>query len=219
MTVRAVIAEDAPLLRHALALVLREGGIDVVGQAADVPSLLAAVEVSRPDVAMVDLRMPPNHCREGLDAALHIKATNPGVGVAVLSQHVDGEVAELLFDGRATGVGYLLKERCGSQRTFIESLENVAAGGCVLDPEVVTSMMTRRRRVDPVAELTPREREVLALMAQGMSNLAIARALHLGERTVETHVARIFRQFRLDPSPEVNRRVHAVLVYLRSSGT
>ncbi len=217
LTLRAVVAEDAPLLRRAIALVLESGAIEVVAQTGDAPTLLAAVRALEPHVAVIDIRMPPNHLREGLEAALEIRRDYPDVGLVLLSQHVDPHVAERLFAEQVPrGLGYLLKERSAAVEAFVEGVRTVAAGGCVLDPEIVTVLMSRRARVDPLATLTPRERQVLALMAQGLSNAAIGRHLRMGDRTVETHVARIFTQFGLVPSDDVNRRVQAVLAYLRA---
>lgn len=217
VALRAVVAEDAPLLRRAIALVLESGGIEVVAQTGDGPALLAAARARIPDVAVIDIRMPPSHQREGLEAALEIRRDYPGVGIVLLSQHVDPHVAEQLFAEQVPrGLGYLLKERSAAVEAFIEGVRTVAAGGCVLDPEIVAVLMSRRARIDPLATLTPRERQVLALMAQGLSNAAIGRQLRMGDRTVETHVRRIFTQFGLLPSDEVNRRVQAVLAYLRA---
>jgi DNA-binding NarL/FixJ family response regulator len=215
--VRVVVAEDSVLLREGLVRLLQEGGFDVVGQAGDGEDLLRKVNAHRPDVAVVDVRMPPSHTDEGLRAALAIRAEHPECGVLVLSQYVEERYAMELVAASEGGVGYLLKDRVGDIERFTESVRRVAEGGSALDPEVVARLLGRRRREDPLAELTPREREVLELMAEGRSNQAIAEQLVITERAVEKHVTSIFAKLALSPTAEDHRRVLAVLAYLRSA--
>lgn len=213
---RVVLADDARLFRVALAELLSGNGCRIVDQVGDPDALLASVEVNRPDLAVVDIRMPPGHRLEGLHAAVRIRQTRPEVGVLLLSQHLAVDhLATLVRDG-ARGLGYLLKDRA-SETDFLDAVHRVAAGGCVFDPEVVSAVFTQPRGRDRLAALSAREREVLALMAQGLANPAIASALRLTAKTVETHVRSIFQRLELPTEAEHHRRVLAVLAYLRSS--
>jgi DNA-binding NarL/FixJ family response regulator len=213
---RIVLADDAVLLREGLARLLSEQGHDVVAVIGDGPSLVAADALHRPDLSIVDVRMPPTHTDEGLRAAVEIRARRPGAPVLVLSQYVEVSYADDLLADRRGGVGYLLKDRVADIPTFAEALARVAAGGTVLDPEVVAQVLVTRRAQDPLTALTPREREVLALMAEGRSNTAIARHLVVSEGAVEKHVGNIFAKLALPPDEDVNRRVLAVLTFLRA---
>ncbi|MFD1937548.1 MULTISPECIES: response regulator transcription factor [Nonomuraea] len=209
---RVVIAEDDALLREGLVLLLSGEGIEVAAAASDPEGFLAAVEEHRPDVAVVDVRMPPTHTDEGIRAAVTAKRLQPGLGVLVLSAHVEQTFAtDLLADG-THGVGYLLKERVGKVEQFLEALNRVAGGGTAIDPDVVAQLFIRRR--DPLEEFTPREREVLALMAEGLGNLAIADKMVITEGAVHKHIRNIFAKLGLAPSDRVDRRVAAVLRYL-----
>jgi DNA-binding NarL/FixJ family response regulator len=212
---RVILADDAILLREALAAVLAAAGFDVVGQAADVPTLLALVDRERPDVVIVDVRMPPSHTTEGLQAARQIRAAQPGIGILVLSQHVETRYAVDLLRDDASGVGYLLKGRVARLAELADAVRRVAAGGSVIDPEVVGRLLGRRRRHSPLDELTPREREILGLMAEGRSNAAIAQRLTLELKTIEGHVGTILSKLGLEPTTADHRRVLAVLAYLR----
>ena len=215
--VRVVIAEDSVLLREGIARLLEESGFEVAGHAGDGEDLLRTVGALKPDVAVVDIRMPPTHTDEGLRAAHRIRAEHPDTAVLVLSAHVDERYArELLQDG-SEGIGYLLKDRIADIETFTDAVRRVASGGSALDPEVVARLLGRRRREDPLAALTPREREVLGLMAEGRSNSAMADALVVSERAVEKHVTAIFSKLDLPPAVEDHRRVLAVLAFLRSA--
>jgi DNA-binding NarL/FixJ family response regulator len=211
---RVVIAEDSVLLREGLARLLDDGGFDVVGLAGDGEDLLRKVGAHRPDVAVVDVRMPPTHTDEGLRAALHIRERHPCTGVLVLSAYVEERYAMDLIAEGAQGVGYLLKDRVADVSRFTEAVRRVGEGGSALDPEVVAQLLGRARRDDPLQELTPREREVLSLMAEGRSNHAIAEGLVITERAVEKHVTSIFGKLGLSPTAEDHRRVLAVLRYL-----
>jgi DNA-binding NarL/FixJ family response regulator len=213
---RIVIAEDAAIMRDGLTQTLTRRGHDVVAAVADAVSLRQAVDTHLPDVAIIDVRMPPTHTDEGLRAAESILADHPGVGVLVFSQYIETQSAAELFAGEPTGVGYLLKDRVADVSDFIEAISRVAQGGTVLDPEVVRHLLRASRRADTLATLTPREREVLALIAQGRSNVAIADALVISPRVVEKHVASIFAKLGLAPSDNDNRRVIAALKYLDS---
>jgi DNA-binding NarL/FixJ family response regulator len=213
--IRIVLADDAVLLREALAAALAASGFDVVGQAVDVPGLLALVDRELPDVAVVDVRMPPTHTTEGLEAARRIRAKHPKIAILVLSQYVETRYAVDLIRDDPAGVGYLLKERVMRLGDLTDAVRRVAAGGSVIDPEVVARLLGRRRSHSPLDELTPREREILALMAEGRSNAAIAERLTLELRTVEGHVRAIFAKLGLEPTTEDHRRVLAVLAYLR----
>jgi DNA-binding NarL/FixJ family response regulator len=213
---RVVIGEDDVLLREGIARVLAVTGFEVVAQAGDADDLLRKVNAHRPDVAVVDIRMPPTNTDDGLRAALEIRAEHPETGVLVLSQYVEEGYALELVGDSAGGVGYLLKDRVADVERFIDSVKRVAEGGSALDPEVVSQLVGRARRDDPLAELTPREREVLALMAEGRSNQAIAEHMVVTERAVEKHVTSIFSKLDLTPAPEDHRRVLAVLAFLRA---
>ncbi len=204
------------LLREGVARLLGDAGMDIVGQAGDFDDLMRKVRAHKPDVAVVDIRMPPTHTDEGLRAAHLIREELPDTGVLVLSQYVEeGYAMDLLADS-AEGVGYLLKDRVADVERFVDSVRRVADGGSALDPEVVSQMLGRRRAEDPLAELTPREREVLGLMAEGRSNHAIAEELVVTERAVEKHVTGIFSKLDLGATPEDHRRVLAVLTYLKA---
>ena len=212
---RLVIAEDSVLLREGMVRLLEEQGFEVAGQAGDGEDLLRKVRAHKPDVAVVDVRMPPTHTDEGLRAAQQIREELPGVGVLVLSQYVEEAYATELIGDRAEGVGYLLKDRVADVDAFADAVRRVGQGGSALDPEVV-SLMLGRKRDEPLSELTPREREVLGLMAEGLSNHAIAERLVVTERAVEKHVTSIFGKLRLPPTGETHRRVLAVLAYMRA---
>jgi DNA-binding NarL/FixJ family response regulator len=215
--VRIVIADDSVLLREGLVRLLAETNHEVVAAVGDGPGLVAAVREHRPDLSIVDVRMPPTHTDEGLRAAVAARSEAPGTPVLVLSQYVEVSYADdLLADGRG-GVGYLLKDRVADLGEFLDALRRVAAGGTVLDPEVVAQLFARRRRHDPLGTLTAREREVLGLMAEGRSNTSIARRLVVTEGAVEKHVRNIFTKLDLPPDDEQHRRVLAVLAYLKDS--
>jgi serine/threonine-protein kinase len=213
---RVVLAEDSLLFREGLARVLRDARLDVVGQAGDAEQLGELVRAERPDVAIVDIRMPPTNTIEGLMAAKQIRAEFPKVGVLVLSHYVESEHAiDLLSDG-AGGVGYLLKDRVSDLEDFVDAVRRVGAGGSVIDPELVGQLIARRRTSNALDVLTDREREVLALMSEGRSNQAIRDKLFLSPKTVESHVSSIFTKLGLLPAPDDHRRVLAVLTYLRA---
>jgi DNA-binding NarL/FixJ family response regulator len=214
--VRVVLAEDSVLLREGIARILEHAGIEVAGQAGDAEDLLRKVRAHRPDVAITDIRMPPGHSDEGLRAAHEIRAEFPGIGVLVLSQYVEEGYALDLLSDNAAGVGYLLKDRVGDIEAFLDAVRRVAQGGSALDPEVVSRLLGRKRRDDPLDALTLREREVLGLMAEGRSNQAIAEALVVTDRAVEKHVTSIFSKLDLASTPADHRRVLAVLAYLRA---
>ncbi len=212
---RVVIADDAPLIREGVARLLVENGVEVVAQVGDAEALLARVGDLRPDVALIDVRMPPTHSDEGLRAAHEIRARFPDTAVLVLSQHLESEYALRLIDERPERAGFLMKERVGRIEQLLDALERVAAGGCVVDRAVVEELLERRRQLDPLDGLTPREREILALIAEGRSNQGICRTLWLSPKTVETHIRGAFSKLGLKEAPEDNRRVLAVLAYLR----
>jgi DNA-binding NarL/FixJ family response regulator len=214
--VRVVIAEDSVLLREGIARLLEESGFEVAGHAGDGEDLLRKVGAHKPDVAVVDIRMPPTHTDEGLRAAHRIRAEHPDTAVLVLSQYVEETYAFDLLSESTERTGYLLKDRIADIETFTDAVRRVASGGSALDPEVVARLLGRRRREDPLAALTPREREVLGLMAEGRSNSAMADALVVSERAVEKHVTAIFSKLDLPPAVEDHRRVLAVLAFLRS---
>jgi DNA-binding NarL/FixJ family response regulator len=214
--VRVVVAEDSVLLREGIARLLGDHGFDVVGQAGDADDLVRKVGAHKPDVAVVDIRMPPTNTDDGLRAALRIRDEHPQTGVLVLSAYVEEAYALELVAESASGLGYLLKDRVADVDGFVDAVRRVADGGSALDPEVVSRLVGRNRRDDPLIELTPREREVLELMAEGRTNAAIAERLVVTERAVEKHVTSIFGKLDLSPAPEDHRRVLAVLTFLRS---
>jgi DNA-binding NarL/FixJ family response regulator len=213
---RVVIADDAVLLREGLVRLIEENGHTVVAAVGDGPSLVAAIAEHKPDVSIVDVRMPPSHTDEGLRAAVEARALVPGSPILVLSQYVEVAYAEDLLADRAGAVGYLLKDRVSEVAEFLDGLQRVAGGATVLDPEVVGQLFVRRRRDDPLRSLTRREREVLGLMAEGRSNTAIARKMVVTEGAVEKHVRNIFTKLDLPPDEEQHRRVLAVLTYLQT---
>ena len=212
---RVVVADDSLLLREGLQLLLAEAGHEVVAGVGDGPSYVAAMLEHRPDVGLVDVRMPPGHPDEGLRAAVEVRAAWPDARIMVLSQYVEVSYADDLLADRLGAVGYLLKDRVSQVAEFLDGLRRVAGGGTVLDPEVVSQLLVRRRRDDPLRNLTPREREVLKLMAEGMSNTAIARKMVVTEGAVEKHVRNIFTKLNLHQDEEQHRRVLAVLAYLQ----
>ena len=213
---RVVIGEDSVLLREGIARLLAEAGLEVVAQAGDADQLVRKVRAHKPDVAVIDIRMPPGYSDEGLQAVRQIRAVLPRVGILVLSQYVDEHYALALLSGGAEGIGYLLKDRVGEVERFLDAVRRVATGGSVLDPEVVSHMLGRRDDQGPLTDLTPREREVLELMAQGLSNKAIREQLVVTERAVEHHVTSIFNKLRLPATGQEHRRVLAVLTYLQT---
>ncbi|MGH3006625.1 MAG: response regulator transcription factor [Gaiellaceae bacterium] len=213
---RLVIAEDSVLLREGLARLLEDAGFDVVAQTGSAQDLMLKVRSYSPDVVIVDIRMPPTHTDEGLRAAQEIREAHPEVGVLVLSQYVEPGYAMELLAESAEGVGYLLKDRVSDVAEFAAAVRRVGEGGSALDPAIVSQLVGRRRREDPIDSLTAREREVLELMAEGRSNSGIAERLVVTERAVEKHVTSIFGKLRLPPASEDHRRVLAVLAYLRS---
>ncbi len=215
---RVVIAEDSVLLREGIARLLQEAGFEVVGQAGDADDLLRKARAHRPDVAIIDIRMPPTNVNEGLLAARQIREELPNIGVLILSQYVEEHYALQLLERGTEGVGYLLKDRVSEVARFIDAVRSVARGGSVLDPQVVALMLGRARGNGPLDELTPREREVLVQMAEGATNQAIAQTLVITERAVERHVTSIFQKLGLPAGEAGHRRVLAVLTYLRESG-
>ena len=215
---RVILADDSVLLREGLARMLVESGFEVVAQVGDAEALLAAVDADPPDVCIVDIRMPPTNTTEGLQAALHLRVHHPEVAVLVLSQYVETRYAmELLAQG-ADGVGYLLKDRVGDIAELLAALRSVVAGRSVIDPAVVSRLVGRHRRADPMEALTAREREVLEQMAEGRSNRAIGERLFLSPKTVEAHVSAIFSKLGIEDTPDDNRRVLSVLTWLRGDG-
>jgi DNA-binding NarL/FixJ family response regulator len=214
--VRVVIVEDSVLLREGLGRLLAEHGDEVVASLGRSEELFDAVSTQAPDVVIADVRMPPTHTDEGLRAAIDVRRRRPGTPILVLSQYVEERYASELLAEDSTGVGYLLKERVADVADFIDVLHRVAAGGTALDPEVVAQLFARRRRGNPLHDLSPREQEVLALMAEGRSNAGIARQLVISEGVVEKHITSIFQRLNLAPSEDEHRRVLAVLQYLQS---
>jgi DNA-binding NarL/FixJ family response regulator len=214
--IRVLVGEDQPFVREGVVHVLQDGGFDVVGAAADARALVRMASAYRPDVVVTDIQMPPDHGDDGLRAALQIRAARPGVGVLVLSQFLeDSYVFDLVADG-AQGVGYMLKEKVGDLAMFTDAVRRVAGGGSALDPDVVARLVGRKREASPVDDLTPRERQVLALIAEGRSNAGIARELVVTVAAVERHVTSIFDKLGLHQSPDQHRRVLAVLKFLRA---
>jgi DNA-binding NarL/FixJ family response regulator len=217
--VRAVIADDAVLIREGVAQLLTNNGVEVVDRVADGPALIGCVRDHRPDVAIVDVRMPPTYRKEGLEVAKRIRDEHEGTAVLVLSQHVEPDYAVHLIEERPERVGYLLKDRVAHVDQLLDALERVIAGECVIDRAIVDDLFAQRRHTDSLADLTPREREILALMAEGRSNHGICRALWLSPKTVETHIRGAFAKLGIHEAPDDNRRVLAVLMYLRDVGS
>ena len=213
---RVVVADDSVLLREGVARLLEDAGFDVVARSATAVDLLLKVRSYDPDIVLVDIRMPPTHTDEGLQAAREIRAKHPRTAVLVLSQYAEPGYALELLQQNAEGIGYLLKDRINDLPEFTAAVRRVAAGGSALDSSIVSQLVGRRRRDDPLADLTPREREVLELMAEGLSNVAIAERIVVTERAVEKHVTSIFQKLRLPAAGDTHRRVLAVLTYLRS---
>jgi DNA-binding NarL/FixJ family response regulator len=215
--VRVVLADDAALLRDGLARLLVEAGIEVAAQTGTAPELLAAVEKHNPDIAVVDIRMPPTHTDEGLAAAEEIRRRFPNVGVLLLSQYIEAGYALRLLEGSGERIGYLLKDRVLNLDDFVAALARVAAGETVVDPALVSQLVGRARESSPLDQLTPRERDVLSLMAEGLTDRGISERLFVTPNTVETHVRHIIGKLGLPATPADNRRVRAVLAYLRTS--
>ena len=216
MALRLAVAEDSLLVREGLRSLLRGAGFELVGEAETAGELLDVVEHGRPDVVLVDIRLPPTFTDEGLRAAAEIRARFDRVGLLVLSQYVEAEYALRLLDGHEARVGYLLKDRILDVDQLTDAIARVAEGGVVVDPELVTFLLRRRRRSDPLDELTPRERDVLALMAEGLTDRGIAARLYVTPKTVETHIRHIFGKLEIPETALDNKRVHAVLTYLRA---
>jgi len=214
---RVVVAEDVMLTRVGIVRLLTEAGYDVVGEAEDLAGLMRCVMSTRPDVVVVDIRMPPSHTDEGIVAAQRVRAEHDDIGVLVLSQYVEPAYAMRVIEDHPERVGYLLKDRVFDVAILVDALRRIADGECVIDPMIVARLVGRRRRTDPLAVLTGREREVLGLLAEGLSNVAIASRLFVTERTVEAHSKQIFQKLGILGDPASNRRVLAVLAYLRSS--
>ncbi len=214
---RVVVADDVMLTREGIVRLLTDAGIDVVGQAEDAGGLLRCVRLTQPDHAIVDIRMPPTHTDEGLVAAGMIRSQHPQIGVLILSHHIEPSYAMRLLEDHPERVGYLLKDHVFDVAILVDALRRLSDGESVIDPTIVSRLVRRRRREDPIDELTEREREVLALVAEGLSNKALAARLVITERTVEAHVKQIFLKLGLDTNPGSNRRVLAVLAYLRTT--
>jgi DNA-binding NarL/FixJ family response regulator len=215
--VRVVIADDEVLLREGLERLLTEADFDVVGKVGTAAELRRTIELTHPDVAIVDIRMPPTHTDEGLVAAQQIRETHPQIGVLVLSHHLDSRYALRLIEQHPGGAGYLLKERVSDLAVLTDALRRLRDGECVIDPTIVARLLNRARPAGPLDELTPREREVLALMAEGRSNKGISARLFLSPKTVEAHVKHIFMKLGIDESPDDHRRVLAVVAHLRAA--
>lgn len=213
---RVTLAEDSVLFRRGLARLLGDAGIDVVDEVGDAEDLFVRVRIRPPDVAIVDIRMPPTHTTEGIDAAIRLRAEHPDVNVLVLSNYIETEYAVALLEDVDGGVGYLLKDRVTDPAQLVDAISRVADGETVLDPEVVRRLVERRRRQSPLDVLTPRERDVLSAMAGGRSNQAICETLHMSPKTVETHVRSIFQKLELQPDDHNHRRVLAVVTWLRA---
>jgi DNA-binding NarL/FixJ family response regulator len=214
---RVVVADDTMLTREGIVRLLDDAGVDVVAEAEDAEGLLRHVRLARPDAAIVDIRMPPTHTDEGLVAAQAIRTEHPNVGVLLLSHYVEASYALRLLEEHPERIGYLLKERVFDVVILVDALRRIADGETVIDPTIVSQLIGRRRREDPLADLTDREREVLGLVGEGLSNKGIAHRLFITERTVEAHVKQIFLKLGLATDPESHRRVLAVLAYLRAS--
>jgi DNA-binding NarL/FixJ family response regulator len=217
VSLRIVVGEDQPLVREGIVRVLEHGGFEVVGVAADGPDLVRKAAAHKPDIVITDIQMPPDGTDDGLRAALEIRASRPETGVLVLSQFLEDRYALELVGDQPAGVGYLLKDRVGDLHVFLDAVRRVAGGGSALDPEVVQRMLGRRRSDSPLDELTPREREVMSLIAEGRSNQGIAEELVVTVAAIERHVTRIFSKLGLRAAPEDHRRVLAVLEYLKRS--
>ncbi len=213
---RVIVADDVMLVRSGLARLLKDAGVDVVGEAADADELLRLVAREHPDVAVVDIRMPPTHSDEGLVAARLIRERHPSTAVVLLSQYLEPRYAERLLADQPGGLGYLLKERVSDIAVLVDALRRVTENECVIDPTIVSQLMRRRRAESPLGRLTPREQEILALMAEGRSNAGIAQRLNISERTVEAASAQVFQKLDLEPSHDLNRRVLAVLTLLNN---
>lgn len=213
---RVVVADDSLLVREGIVILLRSAGVEVVGEAADADALRALVADHRPDVAIVDIRMPPTRTQEGIEAAIEIRAAHPSVAVLLLSQYTEPAFALQILDSPGSRVGYLLKDHLSSAETLLDALNRLTIGEVVIDPVLVGELLARQRRASPLDSLTAREREVLGLVAEGLSNKAIAARMFVAERTVEAHVTQIFLKLQLSEAPEVHRRVSAVITYLRA---
>jgi DNA-binding NarL/FixJ family response regulator len=213
---RVVIAEDMALLREGLARLLADAGFDVVGKAGDLPGLLQLVDKTAPDAALIDIKMPPTHTDEGLQAATEIRQQHPGTAVLLLSSYLESRYASSLLENHPEGSGYLLKERVYDSAVLADALERVCAGECVIDPAIVSRLLSRRRTRGPLDELTDREREILSMMAEGHSNHAISARLVVSSRTVESHVRSVFIKLGIAESPDSSRRVLAVLAFLQA---
>jgi DNA-binding NarL/FixJ family response regulator len=215
--VRVVVADDSALIRAGLAMLLREAGLELVGEAGDADALMRLLGTSPADAAIIDIRMPPSFGDEGIQAAARVRREHPGTGVLVLSQYTESSYAMRLVEENPTGVGYLLKDRVTNASILGDALQRLVSGECLVDPTIVTRLLARSRHQDPVDRLTDREREVLALMAEGRSNGSICALLHLSPKTVETHVSRVFSKLGLGEEADGHRRVLAVLAYLRQT--